>query len=236
MVEHSYIGQVRLIAYGGAEYPPLLRMTQTPPRTLYVVGEKLGSRCYVSVAGTRKPSLRGAKLAYAFGRELAMRGYSVVIGGARGVDLNAWRGVRDMGGHAVVIAPFLFEQRGGEPWRRTSRVETLVSEHLYRPEGRSVGQLLVARDRIIAGMSAAIVIPEAKCKVDGGRCIERGWGTRHTAEFGVKARRIVVVLQPEVRDPEHILAFRHLLDIGAVPARNLDEALQLVEGEARKIC
>jgi len=223
----------RLVEYGDAEYPPLLRLINAPPRRLYVMGAPLGSRCYVAVAGTREPSQRGAELAYALGRELAMRGYSVVTGGARGVDAQAWEGARSAGGHAVVVAPFLFEN--GRPWRRIGPNEAVVAEVL-ESDPLSAKRLLAARNRIIAGMSAAVVIPDARCRAVGGRCAEGGWGTRYAAEFGVKAGRLVVVLEPESDEPERALAFKHLLDMGATPARNLGEALQLVEGEVRKMC
>jgi len=226
---------VRTISLSGGEYPPLLRNIASPPTFIYAIGAPLGNRCYIAVAGTREPSPYGAKLAYDLGRELALRGYSVVTGGARGVDLHAWEGARSAGGHTVVVAPFLFERWESRPWRLITREETLVAEHLYRPENRSVGQLFVARDRIVAGMSAVVVIPEAKCSVAGGKCVERAWGTRHTAEFGLSAGRLVVVIEPAASGLEYELAFRHLLDMGAVPARSLGEALQMVEGETHRM-
>jgi len=222
-----------LVEYGDEEYPPLLRLINAPPRRLYVMGAPLGRRCYVAVAGTREPSQRGAELAYALGRELARRGYSVVTGGARGVDAQAWEGARNAGGHAVVVAPFLFE--GGRLWRRVGPDETVVAEVL-ESDPRMAKRLLAARNRIIAGMSAAVVIPDARCRVVGGRCAEGGWGTRYAAEFGVEAGRLVAVIEPESDEPERALAFRHLLDVGVAPARNLGEALQLVEGEVRRMC
>jgi len=227
---------VRTISLSGGEYPPLLRNAVSPPTFIYAIGAPLGDRCYIAIAGTREPSPYGAELAYDLGRELALRGFSVVTGGARGVDARAWEGARSAGGHVAVVAPFLFERRGSGPWRLITRGEALVAEHLYRPGGYSIGQLLVARDRIVAGMSAAVVIPEAKCPAAGGKCAERGWGTRHTAEFGLSAGRLVVVVEPAASGLEYELAFRHLLNMGAVPARSLGKALQLVEGETRRRC
>jgi len=226
----------RLITRDSEEYPPLLRKIDSPPPVLYAVGGQLGSRCYVAVAGTREPLPRGAELAYALGRELAKMGYSVVTGGARGVDIYAWEGARSAGGHVVVVAPFLFESV--EPWKCIEHRETMVAEVLdpaKSPE-RSRRQLFVTRNRIVAGMAAVVVIPDVKCKVTGNKCREGGWGTRYTAVFGLKERRPVVVIEPEEEGPERRLAFWHLLDLGAIPARDLDEALRIVENEAGRRC
>jgi len=223
----------RLVEYGDAEYPPLLRLIESPPRQLYVMGEPLGSRCYVAVAGTREPSPRGAELAYALGRELAKMGYRVVTGGARGVDYFAWMGARSAGGHAVIVAPFLFE--GGRPWRYIGPGETMAAEAL-EPGARSSNYWLVARNRIIAGMAAAVVIPDARCETVGGECERGGWGTRHTAAFGAKEGRTVVVIEPEEDSRERRVAFRHLVGLGAIPARDLDEALRIAESETGRRC
>jgi len=174
----------------------------------------------------------GAELAYALGRELAKRGYSVVTGGARGVDTYAREGARSAGGHVVVVAPFLFEN--GRPWRRIGPKETLVAEALEQGP-MSAKYWLAMRNRIIVGMSA-VVIPDVKCKVVGGRCKTGGWETRYSAIFGARMRRPVVALEPEEGGQERRLAFEHLLSLGAIPAKDLDEALRIVEGEASKRC
>lgn len=224
---------VRIISRRDEEYPPLLRNSETPPSFLYAIGAPLGDRCYVAVVGTREPSPRGSELAYAIGRELAERGYSVVTGGARGVDSQAWEGARSAGGHAVVVAPFLFEN--GRPWRRIGQNETMVAEALE--QGALSGNYWLAmRNRIIVGMAAAVVIPDAKCKVVGGECRKGGWGTRYSAVFGAKIRRPVVVLEPEKGDQERWIAFQHLVNLGALPVKNLDEAMRVVEDEAGDRC
>jgi len=223
----------RIVSRRGEEYPPLLRLSDTPPSFLYVIGAPLGGRCYVAVVGTREPSQRGADLAHALGRELAKRGYSVVTGGARGVDTYAWEGARSVGGHVVVVAPFLIA--GGKLWRQIRPNETLVAEAL-EPWPMSANYWLAMRNRIIVGMSAVAVIPDAKCKVVGGECKKGGWGTRYSAVFGARMRRPVVVLEPEEDDQERRLAFEHLLSLGAVPAKDLNEAMRIVEDEAGKRC
>jgi len=227
---------VRLITRDSEEYPPLLRKIDSPPLVLYAVGERLGSRCYIAVAGTREPSQRGAELAYSLGRELAKRDYSVVTGGARGVDAYAWEGARSVGGHVVVVAPFLF--KGVDPWRCIERRETMVAEVLDPTRGPELSkrQLFVIRNRIIVSISAAVVIPDVRCKIVGNRCRESGWGTRYTAAFGLRERRPVVVIEPKEESPERRLAFQHLLDLGAIPAKDLGEALRIVENEAGKRC
>jgi len=224
---------VRVVFRNDGEYPPLLRNSDVAPSFLYVIGAPLGNRCYVAVAGTREPSQRGAELAYALGRELAKRGYSVVTGGARGVDTYAWEGARSAGGHVAVVAPFLIA--GGKLWRQIGPNETLVAEALERGS-MPAKYWLAMRNRIIVGMSAAVVIPDAKCKVAGGECKKGGWGTRYSAVFGAQMRRPVVVLEPEEGEQERRLAFEHLLSLGAIPAKDLDEALRIVEDEAGERC
>jgi len=224
------------------EFPPLLKSYHVekihPPRLLFRVGERLGDRCYIAVVGTRRPSPRGEKLARTLGEELARAGYSVVTGGASGVDTYAWEGARGAGGHVVVVAPFLFEKRQQEKrlWRQIKEGETLVSEFLYPPYERAVGQLLAIRNRVIAGISAAVIIPETRCEVAGGRCREEGWGTRYQVDFGVRAGRLVVVIEPEKGDQEAQAAYRYFVEAGATPAKDATEALKLAAEEAAKRC
>ncbi len=52
-----------------------------------------------------------------------------------------------------------------------------------------IRQRYALMSRIIAGMSYAVIIPEARYK-------ERSWGTKYQVRFSIKAQRPVIILKP----------------------------------------
>jgi DNA processing protein len=165
---------VRAVMLGDSEYPGHLAGVPDAPDVLFVRGRLPGDPG-VAVVGTRRSTGYGRSLARAYGEAIASTGWAVVSGLARGIDGAAHRGVVTVGGTGVAIL-------GSGP------------DVIYPPEHRELHDALLAaggavvseyppgvppngwrfppRNRIIAGLSAAVVVVEAP--VTGGALITAG--------------------------------------------------------------
>lgn len=211
------------------EYPPLLKSYGSekvyPPLVLFRLGRPLGALRYVAVVGARDASSIGLRLARELGQRLAEEGYVVVTGFAKGIDEAATTGALEAGGTAVGVAPFLYEGEGVLWYRARRFLESgrvsVVSERL-RPSS-DVGRDFVLRNRIIAGMSLLVVIPEARYR-------EGGWGTRYQVDFGIRAGKTVVIFKPPVDDEAAQRAYRYFQEAGARTANSVEDVLEILRG------
>jgi DNA processing protein len=155
----------RILCSDDEEYPPLLREIPDPPSVLYVRGTiEPRDLNGVAIVGSRKCSYYGREQAERFAALLAGAGFTVVSGGARGVDSSAHRGalshpsgrtIAALGcGIDVVYPPEndgLFDQIAGRG--------ALVSEFPMGSE--PARENFPRRNRLISGMSRGVLIVEA---------------------------------------------------------------------------
>jgi DNA processing protein len=148
-----------------ATYPPALARLDPRPPVLYVVGtlEATHDR-NVAVVGTRRPTGYGRATAGLLADDLARSGVTVVSGLALGIDSVAHEGALAAGGLTVAVLPSpldrLYPPRNrGLAARIIARGGALLTE---LPPGRQPGMPDFARrNRIISGLSEAVVVVEA---------------------------------------------------------------------------
>jgi DNA processing protein len=173
-------------------YPELLAAIYDPPARLYLRGEHLDvlERPCVAVVGARACSPYGAAVARSLGRELAAAGVCVVSGLARGVDGEAHRGALEAGGPTVAVLGCGIDRdypaAHAELARRIAQNGLVVSE--YPPGVEPAPWRFPARNRIVAGLSLAVVVVEAR---------ERS-GALITAEFALEEGREVLAVPGEI--------------------------------------
>ena len=168
-------------------YPRILREIFDPPVVLFHRGGNLPppSAPLVSVVGTRQPTGRGRWAAYAFGFDLARAGVTSVSGLARGIDLEVHRGsLAGWQGEACATVAVLgcgidriYPASSREVAMRILRSGCLVSE--FPPGVAPLAHHFPQRNRIVAGLSRAVVLVEAparsgalitaRCAADQGR-------------------------------------------------------------------
>ena len=203
---------------------------------LYRVGAPLSAvgPCAVAVAGTREPTPWGRRAARMIGRMLAEAGYATVTGLARGIDEEAALGALEAGGYTVAVLPYLLERCGKLSPRAAWLLRTAasygapasaVAENLVKDDSR-VGMWLAARNKIIARIATALIVPEARLK-------QTRWGTRHAVERALEAGRLVVVLKPRSGGGGVAEAFSYFRHRGAVAAEDTDEALDMIKHRCR---
>ncbi len=148
-----------------AGYPPMLASVDPRPPVLYVAGdpESMLSPC-VAVVGTRRATGYGRACAAEIGDELARAGVTVVSGLAMGIDGLAHAAAVAAGGRSVAVLPSPLD-RVYPPRHRdlaarlVSTGGALVSE--LAPQHSPGRPDFARRNRIIAGLSRAVVVVEA---------------------------------------------------------------------------
>jgi DNA processing protein len=155
---------VHLIPWDDASYPAALSAIVDPPPALWVRGNlsALTSRA-VAIVGSRAGSPYALAVAERLAADLATRGIVVVSGLARGVDSAAHRGavaakgatLAVLGSGADVIYPA--EHRG---LAREIEIDGAIVSELV-PGTPPQKQFFPLRNRIISGLSRAVLIVEA---------------------------------------------------------------------------
>ena len=158
-----------LVAVADDGYPPALREIYDPPPALWVRGrlDTADDRA-VAIVGTRKAGDYGRRVAEHFARGFAEAGVTVVSGLAYGIDVAAHRAALAAGGRTVAVLG------SGVDRIYPSRHADVVRGILDRDLGAVVSEFPMGatpdatnfprRNRIIAGMSRATVVAEARAK------------------------------------------------------------------------
>jgi DNA protecting protein DprA len=236
---HPQAADEAVVSWCDAEYPPGLRELFDPPPALFVRGrlwramlQGLRLRPTVAIVGARRPSPYGLEMAWLLGCELARAGVNVVSGIALGIDAQAHVGALEGLG-----APVADDQARGVPVVLAgvlgSGVRLAVprtNESLFAAVARrglllsEYGWLLPpqpwrfpARNRLIAGLSDAVVI------VEGGATS----GALHTAAFAADLGRDVLAVPGEAGRPLSAGPHRLLRD-GAHLCESSDDVLSLL--------
>jgi DNA processing protein len=217
---------VRWLSRSAAEFPPLLRAVADSPSGLFLRGTaatELLARPSVAVVGARACSGYGAQVARTLGRELPGAGLVVVSGLARGVDGEAHRGALEASGATVAVLGCGIDRNyphaHTELARRIAGSGLIVSE--YPPGTEPAPWRFPARNRIVAGLSRAVVVVEAR---------ERS-GALITAEFALEEGREVLAVPGEITSALSA-GTNALLRQGAAPLLAPEDVLAAVGLEA----
>lgn len=150
------------------------------------------------------------------GRELAAAGLVVVSGLARGIDGEAHRGTLEAGGLTVAVLGCGIDRdypaSNAQLSRRIEESGLVVSE--YEAGVEPAPWRFPARNRIIAGLSEAVVVVEAR---------ERS-GALITADFALEEGREVFAVPGEITSSLSA-GTNALLKLGAAPLTTTDDVL-----------
>ncbi|CAM3073583.1 DNA processing protein [Paracoccus aminovorans] len=170
----------RLLTWDDPDYPALLRNVAEAPAALWLRGDlAVLDRLPVAVIGARNASSLGLRMARGMAAGLAQSGAAVIAGLARGIDTVAHEAALQAGTVAVMA--------GGidmiYPAENAALAESICDTGLLmteQPPGvEPVARHFPARNRIISGLSRAVVVVEAahrsgslitaRCALDQGR-------------------------------------------------------------------
>ncbi|HEX8731252.1 MAG TPA: DNA-processing protein DprA, partial [Ktedonobacterales bacterium] len=145
-------------------YPRLLREIPAPPPLLYVRGRLLpADDLAVGVVGTRKVSAYGRHVTERLAGDLAARGVTIVSGLARGVDTHAHLAALEAGGRTIAVLgcgpDLVYPPDNARLAARIVEQGAVVTE--FPPGTQPDAGNFPARNRIISGLSLAVLVTEA---------------------------------------------------------------------------
>ncbi|MCF2655788.1 DNA-protecting protein DprA [Lacrimispora saccharolytica] len=173
----------RKIGFTGIEdddYPEKLKLIPDAPHGLYYLGKLPPDKPTVSIVGARNCSEYGRQMTREFSREIADSGISVISGMARGIDSIAERSTLDVDGYTCAVlgcgVDICYPAENRELYEDIKRRGCIISE--YPPGTKPVAGFFPARNRIIAGLSDALLVMEAREKsgtlITVGLALEQG--------------------------------------------------------------
>lgn len=202
-------------------YLRLLSEIPSPPKQLYVTGtlpaERLPS---VAIVGTRKPSSYGKEVTQRLAYDLAKKGLVIISGLALGVDGIAHRAALEAGGITIAVLanglPQIYPATHKDLADQiTKQGGAVLSE--YEPETSARTYQFLQRNRIVSGLSDAIIITEAAARS----------GTLNTAMHALEQGKEVFVVPGNITSPLST-GCNTLLKQGARPATCADDILEVI--------
>ncbi len=171
---------ITLLTWSNLLYPEILVELSDAPPVLFCKGTLLTTdHRAVGVVGTRRPSPSARNFAETLGRELAKRSWTIVSGLAWGIDLAAHSGALETGRTVAILGSGVLQlpPKKHAIVRQILANGALLSEtHPHQPPSAAS---LVARNRLISGMSRAVIVVESG----------KDSGSLYTARFARKQDR-----------------------------------------------
>ncbi len=197
-------------------YPPSLRDIPDAPLVLYRKGPLPLPTEALAVVGARKASFEGMLLAERIAETLSSAGISVVSGLARGIDAAAHKGaLHGKGGTVGVLGCGIDKCYPAENWalfQDIGQAGVLLTE--YGPGERPWWGHFPERNRIIAGLSAGVLVVEASQKS----------GSLITARLALDYGREVMAVPGRVFD-EAYKGANSLIKQGALLVEDINDIL-----------
>ncbi len=200
-----------------ADYPRLLKEINDPPIGMYRKGRYDFSQPNIAIIGSRRTTLYGLAMAKKFGAELARLGFCVTSGLARGIDTAAHEGALSVGGKTAAVLgtgiDIIYPPENLALYRQIEAEGGAVLSEF--PFGRRADrQSFAMRNRIVAGMSEAVVVIESD--VDGGAMI--------TARFAGEQGRLIFAMPGRI-DQNTSAGCHQLIRDGATLLTSVDDIL-----------
>lgn len=161
-IEASAKKGAALITILQPEYPKLLRQISDYPPVITVLGDARIMHCpSIALVGARNASANGCRFTQALCGELGRYGYVVTSGLARGIDTAAHQGALATGTVAVVAGGIdtIYPPENKNLFEAIGKNGAVVTEMPYGAVPKA--QHFPRRNRIISGLSRAVVVVEA---------------------------------------------------------------------------
>jgi DNA processing protein len=227
----------RHVCPGDEVYPVQLLDLPDPPASLFVLGNlPTPAPPAVGIVGARRCSTYGREVAEGLGRGLAAAGLTVVSGAALGIDSAAHRGALSSSGMAWSAAAagtqpepaefptiavlgsgidLFYPSSNRGLIERVAAAGAVVSE--YPPGTQALPWRFPARNRLVAGLSRAVVVVEGA----------PGSGSMITAEFALELGREVFGVPGPVTSPLSAVPNQLIRD-GAWLTRGPEDVLEVL--------
>ncbi|MFN3522807.1 MAG: DNA-processing protein DprA [Phenylobacterium sp.] len=201
-------------------FPQALAALDPPPPVIWALGRaELLDRSAVAVVGARVASAAGQRFARGLAADLGQAGHVVVSGLARGIDGAAHEGALPYGTIAVLgggVAD-VYPPEHRELHARIAEMGCVVSESA--PGWKAQARDFPRRNRIISGLSRAVVVVEAEIRS----------GSLITARLAAEQGREVLAVPGSPLDPR-AKGTNDLIRQGAALCEGVEDVLRALEG------
>lgn len=218
LIDYCDRHKINVCTFFDEDYPPILKEIDTPPVFFYYRGQLQPFAKRISVVGSRNNTNYGQKIALEFAEKFSAAGLTVVSGAAHGIDTFAHHGALKTGRTVAVLGCGLDYKISRErDYLLAQIVErgAVISE--LNPQSATTGGTLVARNRIIAGLSCGIVVVEAGEKS----------GALIAADCAKRYGRTIFAVPGSIHS-DLSAGCHNLICNGAVPAVSADSVLAVI--------
>jgi DNA processing protein len=210
----------RLICGAEPGFPPLLAALDPSPPLIWVKGRAdMLPAAAVAIVGARVASAAGQRFARGLAAELGQAGRTIVSGLARGIDGAAHEGSLPTGTVAVLGGGIgdIYPPEHEGLYARIAEQGAIVSES--PPDHRAQARDFPRRNRLISGLSLAVVVVEAELKS----------GSLITARLAAEQGREVLAVPGSPLDPR-ARGTNDLIRQGAAVCEGAEDVLRALEG------
>lgn len=199
-------------------YPSPLKEIHNPPFLIYILGElKKEDTNAIAIVGARKATAYGKWSAYNIANQLGMHNITVTSGMAFGADTYAHQGALDAEGRTIAVLgcgiDICYPKRNYSLYKTIVNKGAVISE--YEPGISPHPAFFPARNRIISGLSKAVVVVEAGEKS----------GSLITAEFALDQGRDIYSVPGNI-ESKYSKGTNKLIKDGAIPLIGIEDFLQ----------
>jgi len=212
---------IKILTWEDESYPQRLKEIDQPPPVLYIRGEYLSDDVFaVAVVGTRRVTAYGRQITEELSAFLAANGITVVSGLARGVDAIAHQTALKTGGRTIGVlgsgVDKIYPPEHRALAERMMERGAIISD--YAPGTPPDASNFPPRNRIISGLSLAVVVVEAG----------ETSGALITAEFAAEQGREVFAIPGSILAPQS-KGTNKLIQQGALPLLSVDDLMQALD-------
>lgn len=216
-IKHCEKNNIHLIPIESSSYPSLLKEISSPPLILYIKGKiNLLNTLSIGIVGARNPTVYGQENAYRFSRDLAVTNLTIISGLAIGIDTLAHQGALASSGNTIAVLGCGFSQIYPKQNLRLSEKicekGSIITEFPFLSP--PLPQHFPRRNRIIAGLSAGILVIEAAIKS----------GSLITAKYALQENREIFAIPGNINN-NLSRGVNQLIKQGAKLIENIDDIL-----------
>lgn len=209
------LGGIRYISCDMEEFPDKLRGLSEPVEGIYVKGNAdLLYKRSIAIVGSRRCSEYGKRVAMKIGGAAVANGLCVISGMAIGIDNFAHRGALSEGGKTLAVLgtgpDICYPPQHRKLYEEICDKGLIVSE--YPPGTEAMPFRFPQRNRIIAGLSEAVVVVEARA----------GSGSLITAEYADNQSKPVFAVPGNITS-QYSLGTNRLITEGAQAVAVVDD-------------
>ena len=208
-------GGIKLITSSDSIFPSGLTEIDDPPKELYMIGnEGLLNTRSIAIVGSRRCSEYGKKVAMKIASSACTNGFTVISGMAIGIDNFAHQGALKQGGNTIAVLgtgpDICYPPQHRKLYEDISDSGLIISE--FEPGTKAMPYRFPMRNRIIAGLSEAVVVVEARI----------GSGSLITAEYANNQNKAVFAVPGNITS-QYSLGTNRLIAEGAQAVATVDD-------------